>query len=186
MAYEEDAIMSETEVRITSKGLGAAQYLIAQLPVRIGKPVVGRIVNQVMKVGVDSMKESIRGSVGEKSTGALEQSISGEVTRLSDSEYWIRVGSPLEHARHAARSFTAQTSVHHVVKIMEGRWRFIGMRRAFTVDHPFITESANAMKQATIRLFTEKADRAAEEVFREAKAMEDTPDMPGAWFWEVD
>ncbi|MCW3988646.1 MAG: hypothetical protein NWE88_01065, partial [Candidatus Bathyarchaeota archaeon] len=84
--------MAETEVRITSRGLGAAQYLIAQLPVRIGKPVIGRIVNQVMKVGVDSMKESIRRSVGEKSTGALEQSISGEVTRLSDSEYWVRVG----------------------------------------------------------------------------------------------
>jgi len=178
--------MAETEVRITSKGLGAAQYFVAQLPVRMGKPVVGRIVNQVMKVGVDSMKDSIRGSVGEKSTGALEQSIDGGVTRLSDSEYWIRVGSPLEHARHAARSFTAQTPINHVVKIMEGRWRFIGMREAFTVDHPFITESANAMKQVTIRLFTEKAGEAADEVFREAKAKEDTPDMPGAWFWEVE
>jgi len=176
--------MAETEVRITSKGLGAAQYFVAQLPVRIGKPVVGRIVNQVMKIGIDSMKKSIRSSIGEKSTGALEQSIGGEVSRLSDSEYWIRVGSPLEHARHAARSFTARTPVHHVVKIMEGRWRFIGMREAFTVDHPFITESANAMKQETIRLFTAKADEAAEEVFREAKAKEDTPDMPGAWFWE--
>jgi len=178
--------MTETEVKITSKGLGAAQYFVAQLPVRMGKPVVGRIVNQVMKVGVDSMKDSIRGSVGEKSTGALEQSIDGEVTRLSDSEYWIRVGSPLEHARHAARSFTARTSINHVVKIMEGRWRFIGMREAFTVEHPFITESANAMKQETMRLFTEKAGEAAEEVFREAKAKEDTPDMPGAWFWEVE
>jgi len=178
--------MAETEVKITSKGLGAAQYLIAQLPVRIGKPVVGRIVNQVMKVGVDSMKESIRGSVGEKSTGALEQSISGDVTRLSDSEYWIRVGSPLEHARHAARSFTAQTPIHHAVKIMEGRWRFIGMRRAFTVEHPFITESANAMKYETIRSFTEKAGEAAEGVFREAKAMENSPDLPGSWFWEVE
>ncbi len=171
-----------TEVRITSKGLGAAEYLIANLP-KIGKPVIGRIVNQVMKVGVDSMKESIRGSVGEKSTGALEQSIVGEVTRLSESEYWIRVGSPLEHARHAARSFTAQTQVNHVVKIMEGRWRFIGMRRAFTVEHPFITESANAMKQAAIRLFAEKAGEAAEEVFREAKAMENSPDVPSGWLW---
>ncbi len=178
--------MTETEVRITSKGLGAAQYLIAKLPLAIGKPVIGRIVNQVMKVGVDSMKESIRGSVGEKSTGALEQSIEGKVTRLSDSEYWIRVGSPLEHARHAARSFTAQTQVNHVVKIMEGRWRFIGMREAFTVEHPFITESANAMKQAAIRSFAEKAGEAAEDVFREAKAMESSPDMPGEWFWEVE
>ena len=177
--------MAETEVRITSKGLGAAEYLIANLP-KIGKPVIGRIVNQVMKVGVDSMKESIRGSVGEKSTGALEQSITGEVTRLSESEYWIRVGSPLEHARHAARSFTAQTQVNHVVKIMEGRWRFIGMREAFTVEHPFITESANAMKQEVTRLFAEKAGEAAQDVFREAKAKESKPDMPGDWFWEVE
>lgn len=178
--------MTETEVRITSKGLGAAEYLIAKLPLAIGKPVIGRIVNQVMEVGVDSMKESIRSSVGEKSTGALEQSIEGEVTRLSDSEYWVRVGSPLEYARHAARSFTAQTQINHVVKIMEGRWRFIGMRRAFTVEHPFITESANAMKQATIRLFAEKTGEAATEVFREAKAKESSPDMPGEWFWEVE
>ncbi len=178
--------MVETEVRITSKGLGAAQYLIAQLPVRIGKPVVGRIVNQVMRVGVDSMKESIRRSVGEKSTGALEQSIDGEVTRLSDSEYWIRVGSPLEHARHAARSYTAQTPINRAVKIMEGRWRFIGMRKAFIVDHPFLTDSANAMKTETIRSFAEKAGEAAGDVFREAKAMENSPDVPGAWFWEVE
>ncbi|GAG16414.1 unnamed protein product, partial [marine sediment metagenome] len=33
--------MAETEVRITSKGLGAAQYLIAKLPLAIGKPVIG-------------------------------------------------------------------------------------------------------------------------------------------------
>lgn len=176
--------MAETEVRITSKGLGAAQYFAGQLPGRIGKPVVAKIVSQVMKVGIDTMKDSIRESVGEKSTGALEQSIDGEVTQLSESEYWIRVGSPLEYARHAARLYTAQTPIHHAVKIMEGRWRFIGMRRAFTVNHPFITESANAMREETMRLFAEQVGRAAEDVFREAKAKEGTPDMPGDWFWE--
>jgi len=177
-------MMAETEVRITSKGLGAAQYFAGQLPGRIGKPVVAKIVNQVMRVGIDTMRDSIRGSVGEKSTGALEQSIDGEITQLSESEYWIRVGSPLEYARHAARSYTAQTPIHRAVKIMEGRWRFIGVRRAFTVNHPFITESANAMRQETMRLFAELVGRAAEEVFREAKAKESTPDMPGDWFWE--
>ena len=176
--------MAETEVRITSKGLGAAQYLVGQLPGRIGKPVVAKIVNQVMRVGIDAMRDSIRSSVGEKSTGALEQSIDGEIAQLSESEYWIRVGSPLEYAHHAARSHTAETPIHRAVKIMEGRWRFIGMRRAFTVNHPFITESVNAMKQETMRLFAEQAGRAAEEVFREAKAKESTADMPGDWFWE--
>lgn len=178
--------MAETEVRITSKGLGAAQYLVGQLPGRIGKPVVGKIVSQVMRVGIETMKESIRGSVGEKSTGALEQSIDGEIMKLGESEYWIRVGSPLEYAHHAARSYTAQTPINRAVKIMEGRWRFIGMRQAFTVNHPFITESANAMKKETMRLFAEQASKAAKDVFREAKAKESTPDPPSAQFWEVD
>lgn len=178
--------MAETEVRITSRGLGAAQHFVGQLPGRIGKPVVGRIVNQVMRVGIDTMKDSIRGSVGEKSTGALEQSIDGEIMQLSESEYWIRVGSPLEYARHAARSHTAQTPIHRAVKLMEGRWRFIGMRQAFTVHHPFISESANAMKRETMRLFAEQAGRAADEVFREAKAKESRPDPPSAQFWEVE
>ena len=177
-------MMAETEVRITSKGLGAAQYFAGQLPGRIGKPVVAKIVNQVMRVGIDTMKDSIRESVGEKSTGALEQSIDGEITQLSENEYWIRVGSPLEYARHAARSYTAKTPIHRAVKIMEGRWRFIGVRRAFTVNHPFITESANAMRQETMRLFAELVSRAAEDVFQEAKAKESTPDMPGDWFWK--
>lgn len=174
------------EVRITSKGLGAAQYFVGQLPKRVSTPVVVNITGQVMKVGIDTMKESISSSVGEKSTGALEESIDGEISRLSENEWLIRVGSPLDYARHAARSHTAATPIHRAVKIMEGRWRFIGMRQAFIVHHPFITEATNAMKNETLRLFAEQAGKAAEDVFMEAKAMESLPDPPGKWFWQVE
>ena len=171
------------EVRITSRGLGAAQQFVGQLP-KIAKPAVARIVNQVMKIGIESMVASVIASVGEKSTGAMAESIMGDVITISDSEYLIRVGSPLDYARHAIRSYTAPTPINRPVKVMPGRWRFIGMRRGFTVNHPWIPETANAMKEATQRLFAEEFGREAAEVFRRAEAKQDLPDAPGAWFWE--
>lgn len=173
-----------TEVRITSRGLGPAQQFVADLP-KISKPAVARIVGQVMRIGIEVMQQSISATVGEKSTGATEASITGEVITISDSEYLIRVGSPLDYARHAIRSYTAPTALNRPIKIMEGRWRFIGMRRGFTVHHPWIPETTNAMKEATQRLFAEEFGRRASEVFREAESKQDLPDAPGAWFWEV-
>ena len=173
-----------TEVRITSRGLGAAQQFVADLP-KISKPTVARIVGQVMRVGIEVMQQSIRATVGEKSTGETEASITGEVIPLSDSEYLIRVGSPLDSAWHAIRPYTAPTALNRPIKVMEGRWRFIGMRRAFTVHHPWIPETTNAMKEATLRLFAEEFGREAAKVFRKAEAKQDLPDAPGAWFWEV-
>jgi len=173
-----------TEVRITSRGLRAAQQFVAELP-KISKPTVARIVPQVMKIGIEVMQQSISATVGIKSTGELEDSITGEVIMLSDSEYFIRVGSPLDYSRHAVRPYTAPTPLHRPIKVMEGRWRFIGMRRGFTVFHPWIPETVNAMKEATLRLFAEAFGREAREVFRKAEAKQDLPDPPGAWFWEV-
>ncbi len=173
-----------TEVIITTRGLGAAQRFAADLP-KISKPVVARIVGQVMRIGIEAMQQSVSASVGEKSTGAMEASITGEVITISDSEYLIRVGSPLDYARHAIRPYTAPTAINRPVKIMEGRWRFIGMRRGFTVHHPWIPETTNAMKEATLRLFAEEFGREARKVFRQAEAKQDLPDPPGAWFWEV-
>lgn len=173
-----------TEVRITSRGLGAAQQFVADLP-KIAKPSVARIVSQVMNIGIETMQQSISASVGVKSTGALEDSITGEVIMLSDSEYFIRVGSPLDYARHAIRPYTAPTPLHRPIKVMEGRWRFIGIRRGFTVHHPWIPETVNAMKEATLRLFAKEFGRKATEVFRKAESKQDLPDPPGDWFWEV-
>ena len=173
-----------TEVIITTRGLGAAQQFAADLP-KISKPVVARIVGQVMRIGIEVMQQSIRASVGEKSTGATEASITGEVITISDSEYLIRVGSPLESAYYAIKSYIAPTPLNRPIKVMEGRWRFIGIRRGFTVHHPWIPETTNAMKEATLRLFAEEFGREAQKVFRQAEAKQDLPDPPGAWFWEV-
>ena len=165
-------------VEITAKGFDAIRYLTATLDAeKISSEMMPVLLEYVKEIGIISMQSSVMLTTGEKSTGVLADSIKGEVIKTSETEYKVLVGSALEHAKWAAMDI-ASTRIEHAVKVMPGRWRWIGVRPPMA-RHPFLDDSLQSMREAFGLKATELVGQKIDIIFSEAKGMEGSEERLG-------
>jgi len=100
--------MSGVRIEATSRGLTAIRELVVGLG---GLPlgVIDAMIEGVKDFGILAMQNSIAFSTGEKSTGALLDSIEGEIIK-EGNVYRVIVGSNLPHAKYAATDRNAPSA----------------------------------------------------------------------------
>lgn len=155
-------------VEATTKGLRAIKELLIDLR-KMPVASAEALFEGVKDDGVAAMKDSIALTVGEKSTGALINSIEGEVTKES-GVVKITVGSSLAHSKYAAQPISS-TVMNRPVQVMPGKWRWIGVRPPMPA-HPFLVDSVNAMVSSLEARFPRVLDASVGAAFREAQAKE--------------
>ena len=158
-----------------TKGLNATRDFLLKLPLE-GKQALIPTLEQVKEVGIDSMRDSINATTGEKSTGLLAEAISGHVAELTPTNYQIQVGPDMDapHAVYAAREIPVSV-INANVQVMPGKWRFIGTRPAIP-KHPFLEDSMDAMTGALQRHFGERLSEVHQKNYADVKANEKTDD----------
>lgn len=170
----------ETKVEVTVRGFEAVRYLVASIPNKLPLAILHPVLEEVAKIGVDSMKMSIMRTTGEKATGHLVDSIDSSIQQQSEDSWLIQIGSPLAYAKYPAMDISA-TPMFRPVQIWPpmrwagyvkgGKWRFIKVRPPMP-RHPFLDETADAVSKALVDIFGDKLSIEVREVEAQTKALE--------------
>jgi len=182
--------MSEDVITISIKGLESVRLVVKSVPGILPLEAVKPTLLETAELMKEVMKASIMRTTGEKSTGALADSIEAQVIFEGEDRARIIVGSELEKAPYVARgvpqtNFASSTTYAPQIRgglsitkrgipveVLPGKWRFIGVRPAMKA-HPFVDETAAAGKIALADYYKRNLSATVKEVDAAQKAVSD-------------